>query len=72
MGESPPDPTDDDATALHAFALLANGMGGLDWAGLEVVVAHLGIDDVGALVDRLLVIKTWKRPEAPEGAAAHG
>jgi hypothetical protein len=38
-------------------------MGGIDWAGLPYVVAHLGVLDAGALVDRLLVIKTHKPPE---------
>jgi hypothetical protein len=33
--------------------MLANGMGGLDWAGFPIVVAHLGITDVEGLLDRL-------------------
>lgn len=47
-------------------------MGGIDWSGLEAVAAHVGAEDLDALVDSLLVIKTWKRPEAPKGAAALG
>ena len=52
-----------DAAAIRGWNLLANGMGGLDWAGLPLVVALLGVDDVEAFVDRLLVIKTHKPPE---------
>lgn len=43
--------------------LLANGSGGLDWAGLPFVAAMLGVDDVEGLMDRLLVIKTHKPPK---------
>ncbi len=38
-------------------------MGGFDWAGLPYVVAHLGVRDVGALLERLNVIKLHKPPE---------
>lgn len=48
---------------MRAWNLLANGMGGIDWAGLEVVVAYLGVRDVESLVDRLQVIKLHKPPE---------
>jgi hypothetical protein len=47
---------------------LTNGMGGIDWSGLPLVVALLGIDDVEAFVDRLLVIKTHKPPNTGPGA----
>jgi hypothetical protein len=46
--------------ALRAWNLLANGMGGIDWAGLPMVAALLGVQDVDALVHRLFVIKTHK------------
>lgn len=36
--------------------MLANGMGGLDWAGLPFVVDHLGIQDVDLFVHKLRVI----------------
>lgn len=39
-------------------ALLANGMGGIDWAGLPLACAWLGVRDVDALLQRLLLIKT--------------
>lgn len=48
--------------AIHVWNLLANGMGGLDWAGLPVVVGKLGITDVEALIDDLHVIKLHKKP----------
>lgn len=38
--------------------MLSNGQGGLDWAGLPLVCAHLGMDgNPAALIDRLVVIK---------------
>jgi len=41
---------------------LSNGQGGFDWAGLPVVVALLGVRDVEALVNALLVIKLHRPP----------
>jgi len=44
---------------------LSNGQGGLDWAGLPLACAYLGVDgDPGALIDRLAVIKCH-RPHQP-------
>ena len=43
--------------------MLANGMGGLDWAGLPIVAELLGIKDIEALVHRLMTIKVW-RPDS--------
>lgn len=50
--------------AMKAWNMLANGMGGLDWAGLPAVLAYLGITDVDGLIHRLQVIKLHKPPEA--------
>lgn len=38
-------------------------MGGLDWAGLPLVVELLGIDDIDALINRLAAIKHHRPPE---------
>lgn len=60
---------------MLAWNFLANGMGGIDWAGLPLAVAYAGITDVPAVVDRLLIIKTHKPPEVadvsppPQGGA---
>lgn len=43
--------------ATHVHAMLANGMGGLDWAGLPLACAYYGVGDIEALVHRLMVIK---------------
>ena len=40
--------------------MLSNGMGGMDWAGLPIVAELLGIDDIDALVHRLMTIKAWR------------
>ena len=56
-GETPQASTED-MFAFKAHALLANGMGGHDWAGLGVVCAWLGITDIDGLLQRLLIIKT--------------
>ena len=58
--------TADQAIALQAFTLLKNGMGGLDWAGLPYVVAHLGVQDVPALIEALHTIKTSSPPKDEE------
>lgn len=38
-------------------------MGGIDWAGLPFVSTHLGIDDIGALMNALETIKTYEPPK---------
>lgn len=38
-------------------------MGGLDWAGLPVVVELLGVEDIEALLLRLATIKHHSPPE---------
>ncbi|MDT7836453.1 hypothetical protein [Aquabacterium sp. OR-4] len=45
-------------------------MGGIDWAGLPMVVAWLGVVDVDGLIHRLLVIKQHSPPDAPDKAVA--
>lgn len=44
--------------------MLSNGMGALDWAGLEVVADLLGIPDgeLELMMHRLLVIKMYRKP----------
>jgi hypothetical protein len=42
-------------------------MGGLDWAGLPLVIELLGVADVEALIDRLLTIKTHRPPKDDDG-----
>jgi hypothetical protein len=42
-------------------------MGGVDWAALPLAVAHIGITDVAAVVERLLIVKTHKPPEQQRG-----
>ena len=51
--------------AIRVWNLLSNGMGGLDWAGLPLAVELLGITDVEALLEALLVIKTH-RPDTQD------
>lgn len=56
---------EDDDMALTVFNALANGMGGLDWAGLDFHVSLFGITDVEGLVQRLHVIKGHRPKDAP-------
>ena len=55
-----PELTESDDMAIVAFNLLSNGMGGIDWSGLDVVVTKLGIEDVEGLIDRFYVIKNHR------------
>ena len=48
---------------MKAFNFLSNGMGGIDWAGLDYVIERLGIEDPAALMDALYTIKTHRPPE---------
>lgn len=50
--------------AFRVFSMLANGMGGLDWAGLGLAAAFHGARDLEDLTERLLVIKLH-RPTKP-------
>lgn len=71
-GEEPPEPTDADLLALRVWNMLANGMGGIDWAGLPLAVELFGIADVDVLLHRLQVIKAHnppKRGDAPQQPA---
>lgn len=42
---------------MNVYSLLANGMGGLDWAGLPLLVGWFGIKDTEGLMHRISVIK---------------
>lgn len=56
--------------AMRCWNLLANGMGGIDWAGLPLAVEWLGVTDVDGLIHRLQVIKAHKPPDAAQAAQA--
>lgn len=49
---------------MRIYNALANGMGGLDWSALPLFVELHGIEDVDALIHRLLVIKLHRPPES--------
>lgn len=55
--------TEADHHAIAAWNMLADGTGGINWAGLPYVTAHLGVQDVGGLVERLVTIKTHRAPD---------
>ena len=46
--------------------MLANGMGGIDWAGLPLACAVHGVGDVEGLIHRLVVVKTHRPPSAKD------
>lgn len=62
-GEDPPQPTGEDVMALRVYAMLANGMGGLDWAALPLAAAFVGVADLERLVDDLVTIKLHRPPQ---------
>ena len=64
-GEPPPQASHDEGIAFRAYSLLANGMGGLDWAGLPTVCAWLGVQDVDGLLWRLSLIKSHRPTTKP-------
>jgi hypothetical protein len=51
---------------FDAWAHLSNGSGGIDFAGMPVVVEMLGIADPARLLDSIRVIREH-RPARPEG-----
>lgn len=48
---------------MLCWNMLSDGQGGIDWAGLPYACAHFGVQDVQGLMDRLMVIKAWRKPE---------
>ena len=46
--------------AIEGFQMLSNGMGGIDWAGLPIVAALLGVADLEAFARHLITIKTYR------------
>ncbi len=46
--------------AGKVFRFIANGRGGLDWAGLPLACAYYGVRHPEPLIDRLLVIKNHR------------
>ena len=43
--------------------MLANGMGGIDWAGLPLACAYHGVRDIEGLLHRLYVMQTHRNPK---------
>lgn len=39
-------------------------MGGINWAGFDLICEKMGVEDVDDLTDRLLVIKMHKEPKS--------
>lgn len=62
--------TAEDRLAFKVFGLLANGSGGLDWAGMPLACARYGVQDVAGLIDRLLIIKTHRTDDDRNTQAA--
>lgn len=56
--------------ALTVRNLLANGMGGIDWAGLPFVVEWLGVSDLQGLMQRLSILLSYRKPSEREPVAA--
>ena len=52
--------------AFEAWQYLSDGNGSFDLAGLDIVVALLGIADVESLLYRLKTIKLHRPPEQQE------
>ncbi len=48
--------------ATKIYHYLKTDGGGIDWDGLEIVCAWMGVQDVDLLLTRLMTIKTYERP----------
>lgn len=62
-GESDPITGPREELAITAWNYLCDGHQGINWSGLPYVIEKLGVDDVDALIDDLLIIKTYKPQE---------
>lgn len=56
-----------DGLAFKVFNLLADGMGGLNWAGMPLVCGWLGVQDIDDLMHRMAIIKTRRKPTQTGG-----
>lgn len=61
-GEDQPQATEHDQTAFLLYRLMANGMGGVDWSGLPFLCGWLGLQDVEAVMQRLVMIRMYRKP----------
>jgi hypothetical protein len=61
-GEAPPEATPGSSEAIRCWNFLNNGMGGIDWKGLELAVEFYGVKDVEGLIRRMLIVKGHKKP----------
>lgn len=52
---------------MRVFSMLADRQGAVDWDGLELVAAWLGVQDLDGLLHRLSIIKLYQRPNAEQG-----
>lgn len=68
-GETPAEPTALSLLAINAWNHLGNGMGGLDWAGLDTVAALFDPTDKDfeLMLHLFVVIKRHKPPEGARG-----
>lgn len=49
--------------AITAWNYLCDSNQGIDWSGLPYVIEKLGVDDIDALIDDLMIIKNYKPQE---------
>ncbi len=71
-GEAAPVAGPDDLVAMRVHGLLANGMGGYDWAGLPVICAWLGVEDVAGLMTRLQAVRSYLNAKDDDAEDAKG
>lgn len=53
--------------ANRACKLLKTGSGGIDWSGLPLVCAYLGVTQIEPFIDALQVLLTYEPPPADGG-----
>lgn len=63
-GEDLPDVDPQHQLAIRVWNMLSNGMASIDWAGLPLVAAMFGIEDLEALITRLMTIKQHRPGDA--------
>lgn len=64
----PTEPTAAQAIARRVWSALATGQGGMDWSGLPIVAAWLGVADMDDLLHHLSVINAWRPPQPGQAA----
>lgn len=63
-GEASPEQNPEHTLVIQAWNMVSDGTGSVDWAGVPIVAAMLGIEDLETFIRRLMTIKHHRPGES--------